>query len=891
MSLRRHLAAGLGGLWRRDRVERELDAELRAYLDESIDAKVAAGLTLDDAARAARLAMGSLEAVKDDVRDAGWEHHIETLWQDVRYALRMLASAPGFTAVAVLTLALGVGANSTIFTVINSTLLKPLPYPEADRLVLVWKTYASDPDDVNIVSAPDFWDWDRENDVFARMAIFDSAGKAYNLGIEGSGRQAEGVSGVRVTAGFFDVLGVTPFIGRTFRPEEETPGRHRAVILSHGLWARRYGSDQSLVGRTIRIDGEPYMVVGVLPRDFHFQFFSGPRELFVPAWFTEGDHQRDSNSFIAMARLKPGVSVAQANAEIAAIQSNLARQYPDDAAGTGATVVEMSAFGLTDLRNLMLALLAAVGFVLLIASVNVANLLLARGARRKREMAIRRALGASGWRITRQLLVESLVLATLGGTAGLLAAIWGSSLLVQILPRAFARLPFRPLDGVHVDASVLAFTLLVSSITGILFGLAPALAAFRPEASDPLKERGSDPAGGGRGRARQALVAAEVALTLVVLCGAGLMIQSMWRLLSVEPGFDPVNVLTMQTALPQENLYYGPPVKARFCQDLDEQVGTVAGVVSVGAAAHLPMSGNAGRGFAIEGRPEPPPGEGASASYSVACPGYFRTMGVPVLRGREFTHQDTLASPPVIVVNQAMAERYWPGEQALGKRIRLGITGAAEPWLAIVGIVGNVRHWGLADEVPPQFFRPYTQAAWPWMTVVVRTETSPRGFIGPVTRALLRGEPDQPASNVRTMEEIVAASVGPRRFPVLLLTVFALLALTLALVGIVGVVSYSVEQRTHEVGVRVALGAQRRDIVALFVGRNMVWVLAGIGIGLAGSLVLMRLIEAMLFGVRPTDPGVLAVVSAVLFAAALAASYIPARRATRLDPVVALRAE
>ncbi len=889
MPLWRHLAAGLRGLFRRDRVEADLDAELRSYLDESVGQKLRDGLPRDRALRAARVEMGSLEAVKDEVRDAGWERHLETLWQDLRYAARGQGRAPGFTAVAVLTLALGVGANSTIFTVVNGTLLRPLSFPSPDRLVLVWKTHASEPGDFSIVSAPEFWDWQRQNHVFDSLAIFDSAGKGYNLAADAIGRDAEQVSGVRVTAQFFRVLGVEPFLGRGFRPEEETLGKDHEVVLAYGLWAARYGADASLVGRTIRMDGEAYTVVGVMPPDFQFQFWSGPRQVWVPAGFTAGDQRRNSNSFVAIARLAPGVTLAQAQAEMATIQGRLAAQYPDDDADTSAAVVPMGDFGLTEVRRLMLALLAAVGFVLLIACVNVANLLLARGAGRKRELAIRRALGASPARIARQLLVESLSLAVLGGAAGLAAAVWGSPLLVRILPGYLSSIAFRPLSGIHVDGQVLAFTLLVTGLAGILFGVFPASGSFRRRAGNPLNERGDDQGGGRGNRLRHALVACEVALTLVVLCGAGLMIASMVRLLGVDPGFDPARVLTMRVSLPQINTYYGPPVHARFCQDLGESVGAVTGVVSTGAVAHLPLRGNAGRGFFLEGKPVPERSETPGASYSVACPGYFRTMGIPILEGREFTARDTLASEPVIVINQAMARRYWPDEDAIGRRIRMGIAG--EPWMTVVGVVGDVRHWGLDSATRPQFFRPYTQAAWPSMTIVVRTTAAPMSFARPIALALARVEPDRPVSNIGPMIDIVGASVGSRRFAMLLLSSFALLALALAGVGIVGVVSYSVAQRTREIGIRVALGARPGDMVALFVGRTMVWVAAGLATGLAGSLAFMRLLGTLLFDVRPADPMVLGAVSAVLAAIALAASYLPARRAASVDPLVALRSE
>jgi len=889
MSLWRHVTSGVRGIFRRDRVEADLDDELRFYLEASVEQKVRAGMPRDEALRAARVEMGSVDAVKDEVRDAGWERHLETLWQDVRYAARGIRRAPGFAAVAVVTLALGVGANSTIFTVVNGTLLKPLPFPEPDRLVLVWRTYDSDPGDLNIVSAPDFWDWQRQNHVFDSIAIFDSAGKGYNLAATGA-REAEQVSGVRVTAQFFRVLGVAPFLGRGFLPEEETLGRDHEVVLSYGLWASRYGADPSLVGRAIRMDGEAYTVIGVMPREFQFQFWSGPRQVWVPAGFTRGDQSRDSNSFVAIARLAPGVTLAQAQAELATIQAGIARQYPDTSAGTSVAVVPMGDYGLTDIRRLMLALLAAVGLVLLIACVNVANLMLARGTGRRRELAVRRALGASPLRIARQLLVESLLLSALGGAAGLLAAIWGSSLLTRALPGRLALIVFRPLAGIAVDGHVLAFTLGVACLAGVLFGVFPAAESFRRRSRNPLNERGDDRGGPGGNRLRHGLVAGEVALTLVVLCGAGLMIASMARLLGVDPGFDPRNVLTMEMSLPQINTYYGPPVNARFCEDLQTSVGAVPGVVSVGAAAHLPLAGNAGRTFTIEGRPAPSQDQMPGASYSVACPGYFRTMGVPVLEGREFTFRDTLASTPVVVVNQSMAKKFWPGEDALGKRIRLGVS-EQEPWMTVVGVVGDVRHWGLDAKMNPQFFRPYTQAAWPFMRVVVRTAAAPMSFAKPAAAALARVEPDRPVSSVRTMEAIVERSVGPRRFAMLLLSAFALLALVLAGVGIVGVVSCSVAQRTREIGIRVALGARSGEMVTLFVGRTMIWVAIGLAAGLGGSLAFMRLLRTLLFDVRPADPLVLGTVSAVLAVIALVASWLPARRAASVDPVIALRSE
>jgi putative ABC transport system permease protein len=557
------------------------------------------------------------------------------LLQDTRYGLRNLARNPGFTIVAMLTLALGIGANTTIFSVINNTLLKRLPFPESERLVLVWETFGKGPDNWNIVSAPNFWDFRRQSHSFESMAIFDSAGRGYNLSATGAKQEAEQVSGLRVSADFFSVLGAKPLIGRTFLPEEEILGRDHEVVLSYGLWKGRYGGDPTLVGRTIQVDGADFTVIGVMPQDFEWQFWSGRRQLWVPVGYTKTDFGRDENSFIAIARLKQGVTEAQARAEIETIANRVRSQYPKEDANMGATVTPLSDFGMRGIRTTMLTLLAAVAFVLLIACVNVANLLLARGAARQKEFAIRRALGAAGSRISRQLFTESVLLALAGGTVGLLLASWGGRLLFSVFNLNCLELPLRPVDSISMDTRVFAFALIVSCATGILFGVAPALSAVRVDITQPLKEGGRSARTSGRNRLRHMLVASEVALAVVVLCGAGLMIKSMTRLLGVDPGFNPKNVVTMGISVPQEEIYVGPPGLPRFCQDLDEHVGTIPGVVSVGAIAHLPFRGNAGRGFQIEGRPPAEPGQMPGADYSVVCPNYFRTMGIPILNGRE----------------------------------------------------------------------------------------------------------------------------------------------------------------------------------------------------------------------------------------------------------------
>ena len=811
-----------------------------------------------------------------------------TLLQDVRYGVRNLARNPAFTVMAMLTLALGIGANTTIFSVINNTLLKPLPFPNADRVVMVLETFGNNPDNWNIISAPNFWDFERQAQSFESMAIFDSAGRGYNLSTTGNARDAEQVSGLRVTAGFFKVLGVTPFLGRTFLKEEETLGKDHEVVLSYGLWQRRYGADPTLVGRSIRIDGDDFIVVGVMPRDFQWEFWSGPRQLWVPVGYNKTDFGRGSNSFLGIARLRPGVTVDQARAEMQAVGARIAAAYPKDDVDMGATAIPIDSIGMKGIRSTLLTLLGAVAFVLLIACVNVANLLLSRGAARQKEFAIRRALGAGGARIARQMLTESVLLALAGGAAGLAIAFWSTRLLFQVFKLDGLHLPLRVVDSIPMDGRVFAFALAVSCITGILFGIAPALSVGRGDVNDTLKEGGRGSSSGG-GRLRHTLVACEVALALMVLCGAGLMIKSMTRLLGVDPGLNPKNVLAMTMTLPQEEIYAGPPGTPNFCRDLEDHAGAIPGVVAVGAAAHLPMRGGAGRSFQIEGRPPAEPGHFPGGNYTVACPGYFRALGIPIVKGREFTQQDTLTSAGVIVINERMAHDYWPNEDPIGRAIRF--EGANGPRLTIVGVSGDVHLQGLDSPMRRQLFRPYTQAGWPIMQIVVRTIATPGRFLEPVKRALAEFAPDRPVSDVATMEEIVESSTGSRRFPMLLLSGFAAIALALAAVGIIGVVGHSVTQRTHEIGIRMALGAGSIDVLRLMLNSSMGWVLAGLAVGVAGSAGLTRLLGGMLYEVRPLDPVVLGGVSLILATVALAASYVPARRAANIDPMVALRCD
>jgi putative ABC transport system permease protein len=870
--------------WRK-RKQSDFVAEIEAHLELETQQLKEQGLGEEEARLAARLAFGNVTRAEERFYEGGrwmwWDH----LMQDLRFGLRSLRNNPGFTAVAVLTLALGIGANTTIFSVMNATLLKPLPFPNPDRLVLIWQTSGKGHDNWNAVSAPNFWDFERQSSSFERMAIFD-AGRGYNLSPTGTNQEAEQVPGLRVSASFFSVLGFEPFLGRTFLPEEETLGKDREVILSYGLWKRRYGGDPALVGRAITINGQAFTVVGVMPRHFRWQFWT-PSQLWVPMGYTKTDYQRDWNSFVVLGRLKPAVTIAQARTEMNAIANRLAHEYPAEDLGMGARVVPLNEFGREDLRTALLALLVAVGFVLLIACVNVANLMLARGAARQKELAIRSALGARRVRIARQLLTESLLLAWLGGAAGLLLATWGSQSLFHVFRLDHLHLAGRELDSIPIDNRVFGFALLASCLTGVLFGLAPVFSALRRDVNEPLKEGGRESTQGSG--LRHALVASEVALALVVLCGAGLMTKSLVRLLGVDPGLNPKNVLTMQMSLPQEDTYNGPPGLPQFCQDLNAHVGSIPGLTSVSAVGDLPFEGVDTRAFAIEGQLSPEPGHLPGAGYGVACPNYFVTMGIPLLEGREFTHDDTLSSPGVIVINQTMARRFWPKQNPIGRAIRFG--GPSGPRLTVIGVVGDVHYLGLDAHVRPQFFRPYTQAGWPVMNVVLRTRAAPTIYTVLVKKALAEFLPERPVSVVETMEDIVRDSTGSRRFPMLLLSGFAVFALVLASVGIAGVVSFSVTQRTREIGLRVALGARTTDVLSLVVGRTMTWALLGVGIGIAGSMGLTRLLSGLLYDVGPRDPWVLGVVALLLAGIALLAAYLPARRASKIDPIVALRYE
>ena len=807
---------------------------------------------------------------------------MNTLLQDLQYGLRMLLKHKSVTAIAVLTLALGIGANTAIFSVINAVLLRPLPYDAADRLVVPTETVSERPIGV---SYPNFVDFRNQNTVLENLAAVRHR-ESFNL--TGTG-DSERLQGRLVSANFLSTLGVKPILGRDFLAEDDRPGATPVVMISHALWQRRFGGDEKIIGQQLTLNRDRFTVIGITPANFEYGLEA---DISVPIGLsTERFSARGRDPGIqAIARIKQGVSTETANAELNTIAARLEQQYPESNTSRRVRLESLREAIVGDIRPMLLTLLGAVGLVLLIACANVANLLLARSARRQKEIAIRTALGAGRSRIIRQLFTESVMLAIGAGIIGLLIALAGTALLSSYLPEGIPLLP-----AISTDASVLLFTLGVSLLTGLLFGLAPALQTSNPALTDTLKEgeRNSSP---GHNRTGKILVVAEVALTLVLLIGAGLLVKSFWRLMGVDPGFNPENLLAMQISV-NAGADEGPRV-ANFLDQLQQRVKQLPGVESVAISNGLPFEGANWPAFIIEGQAPPEPGREPNGILYITSTDYLQTLGITLLRGRAFSAHDTPGTTPVVLIDEVFARQYFPNEDPLGKRLRQA--GGNSPSREIVGIVRHVEHSNLAglSAASGQVYTPFSQIPVDIVqryvrrvNLLVRTNVEPLSLAQSVRAQISALDKDQPVFNVRTMEQALARSVAARRFSMILLSVFAALALVLAAVGIYGVISYSVAQRTREVGIRMALGAQTTDVLKLVVRDGLKLVVIGVVVGLLGAFMLTRLMSTLLFGVTPTDVVTYATVAFGLVSVALAACYIPARRATKVDPLVALRFE
>ena len=881
----------LGSLFRKKQRDAELSAELESHLQLHMEDNLRAGMAPERARREALMKLGGIEQTKEASRDRRGLPIIEELLQDVRYAFRMLAKNPGFTAVAVLTLALGIGANTAIFSVVSAVLLRSLPFPAPKELVRVVSVRAREnaPDNA---SFPDFVDWTAQSHSFSHMATYHTD----SFTLTGP-QQAVHVQGAVVSAELFSVLGVRPILGRTYLPEEDQPGTTGAafsVILSHALWRGHFGADPGIVGRTIEMDNRSFSVVGVMPAGFQFPIRSAPVEFWTtiavdrlaPPGEKSMADQRGAHYLDVIGRLKPEVSPSQAQAELATIVDALNKQYPDNSPRTVWVVPEFEQL-VGNVRPALLILLAAVGCVLLIACANVGNLLLSRGAARQKEMTIRRALGAGRWRMIRQLLTESVMLALAGGALGITLALWGITPLIRVVPEDIPRLA-----EIRLNGAVLLFTAVLSLLTGILFGLAPALQISKSTCAESLKEGGRGISEGShRTRLRSLLVVCNVGLAVVLLVGAGLLIKSLARLERIDPGYNPHGVLTFKVDLPGAT--YPPERQAVFFQQAVDKLNQLPGVRSASAVLPLPLDGDEiDTSFAVAGQ-SVSEANLPRTQYNWVEPGYFGTVGILLRSGRDFTVKDDLKSPPVVVINETIARQYFPDQDPIGKRIKpeIGNGYKEAPMREIVGVVSDVKQTGLTAEPFPQVYVPRAQSPIGSMIFVVRTKVDPAGVVNTIQKELASLDKDLPIYEVKTLDKYVARSVGQPHFFTTLLGIFAALALLLAAVGLYAVISHSAVQRTHEIGVRMALGAERRDVLGLVLGQALKLTFLGVSIGLMASFALTRFLASLLYAVKPTDPWTFLAVSTVLTGVALLASYIPARRATRVDPMVALRYE
>ncbi len=879
MKVLRHFFRRLRTLWRLDDIHGEISEELRFHIDLRAEENVRRGMMPEEARRAAERQFGRFDRIKEQGYDVRGGHWLEATWQDLRYGARMLLKSPGFTATVVLTLALGIGANITIFSVVNAVLLHPLPYPDADRLVFLWTEVPKQNIKERASAYANFSEWRNQNKSFADLAVFDPTA----VTLTGT-TEPEQVMSVRASANLFPLLGVAPMLGRTFTADEEQR-KARVVVLSHGLWQRRFGASPNIIGQTLEIDGVSSQVIGVMPEHFSFSREDTPvwePHTVFPDWEAQ-KAQRGTGSWQVVGRLKAQASLEQAQTEMSAIAQRLEQSYPDENKGLGINLVpfQLQFIG-SNVRLALWILFGAVVLVLLIACTNVANLMLARGIAREREMAIRTALGAGRVRLIRQLLTESALLALLSGAIGLFIASWGIQALLSFSPPNLPRL-----ESVAIDAKVLAFTSVVALLTSLLFGLAPALKISQAQPGAALKEGRSASGGISDRRLRGLLLITEFSLAMLLLAGAGLLLRSFSKLQAVDPGFDPARVLLLQLTPVRNSTADQFRV---FYQQVSERIAALPGVEAAGLTEEIFISGNPGGLITIEGASTD---SSATARIpfrrDVISEGLFQALRVPLRKGRFFNAQDNQAAVRVTIINEAMARRFWPGEEALGKRFKLGPAQSSAPWLTVVGVVGDMRRQSLEREPIAQILRPYLQSSERKLILLVRTTGEPTQ-LAPVVRNEIRAiDKTVLVNGISTYESQLAGRVAQRRFQTWLLTLFSALALALAAVGSYGLIHQSVALRTREIGTRMALGAQPRDVLRLVIGQGMRLALCGIGIGLLAAFGLTQVLTGLLFGVTATDPTTFIAAPLVLLLVVLLACYLPARRATKVDPLIALR--
>jgi putative ABC transport system permease protein len=882
----------LRALFRRDAMEAEMDEELRSHFENQVEKLVASGLSREKAVRRARIEFGGYEQLKEECRDARGVSFVEILFQDLRYALRMLRNSPGFAAVAILTLALGVGANTALFSVIDSVLLRPLPYQDPASLVVVWEKDSQLANSHNTVSPPDFLDWSSRSEVFSGMAAI--ADERDNL--TGVGDPQEVIVQL-VSANFFSVVGVSPIMGAGFRAENGQPGHDGVVILGYGLWKERFAADPAIVGKAISLNGHSQTVVGVAPEKFQWFIKEGTltgmkpqmwAPLVVPKEFY--DRKNVGRFLTVVARLKPGATLSQAQSRMDTVAAQIAQEYPGFNGHWGASVIALRDQISGDLRPALLILFGAVGFVLLIACANVSSLLLARAANREREMAVRTAIGASRWRIARQLLTESLLLAVIGGGIGVALAVWGTNVLLAV-----SRENFLDLRAVSMDGRVLAFAVGATMLSGLLFGFLPSYISAHADISETLKEggRGSS-AGRQRRMVRSGFVVAQISLALVLLAGAGLLIRSFIRLAGVDPGFDARHLLSFKISLPSSK-YSNDPAQLAFFQQFLARISALPGVRSASTNSYPPFSGlGPATAVHILSKPAQSLMELPTATVCVVGPDYFRTMEIPLRTGRMFSEQELTQERHVVLVNQAFVDKLMHGENPIGQKAVIfmhSLVEAQEPPSEIIGVVGDVRQMGLDKPPEPAVYWPHPELVYSSMTVVVRTSSDPLSLVSAVRGELRQMDAELPMASVTTMEQVMSESLSRSRFTMLLLGIFAALALALASIGIYGVIAYNVAQRTQEFGIRIALGADRRAVLRLVLGEGTFLTFLGITIGIVTAFIVTRLMATLLYDVGATDPLTFLAVALLLAVVALVACYIPARRATRVDPIVALRYE